>query len=379
MQYLNKYLHGDRWIWTIVFLLTMVSLLAVYSSTSSLANRQQGGNVAFYLFKHSMMVGIGLVLMYVCHNIPYRKYAQFAKIMIWPTVALLLFTLVKGTNINDARRWVSIPGTGISFQSSDLAKLVLITYIARFLTLNQDNLKNFVKGFLPVIFFTAIIIGLISAANMSTALMMAATAILILLIGRINFKYITYTAVLLAIVLGGMLLLGPRSQTYISRVTSHFASEDKADINGKGYQAAHAKIAIASGIFPKGPGNSSERNFLPEPYSDFVFAIIIEEYSLIGGILVILMYLTFLYRCMRLITLTQNTFAVLLAGGLSISIAIQAFCNMMVATGILPVTGVTLPLISMGGTSILFTSVAVGIILSVSREVEEGRKQVRVI
>jgi cell division protein FtsW len=365
---------GDRWIWLIVILLSVISLLAVYSSTGTLAFKR-GVGVESILMKHLAMVVGGIGLMYISHKLDYRYYAGLSKIMMIVTIPLLLYTLLFGSHINNASRWINIPVIGLSFQTSDLAKLALITYLARTLSRKQENIKDVKESFLPIMGAVCLVFILIALANLSTALMLFGVSILLLIIGRISIKQIAVVCGAGFILLIGVLFLGPRRHMYATRVSTFLHPEQaKPD---KSFQSDHAKIAIASGgIFGKGPGNSTERNYLPESYSDEIYAIIIEEYGLVGGFALIGIYLFLLYRCIKIVTKAPKAFGALLACGLSFSLSIQAFANMAVAVGLGPVTGVPLPFVSMGGTSILFTSVAFGIILSVSRDIEEPRKVV---
>jgi cell division protein FtsW len=364
---------GDRWIWLIVILLSVLSLLAVYSSTGTLAYKK-GVGTEQYLFKHLVMIIGGLALMYFSHLLDYRYYAGISKVLMIVTVPLLLYTLIFGNNVNDASRWVTIPIINQTFQTSDLAKLALITFLARMLTKKQEQIKDVKKSFLPIILTVGLVFVLIAWANLSTAIMLFGVSILLLIIGRISIKQIASVCLLGFILLLGVIFFGPRSATYASRIDVYMHPE-KADPD-KAFQANQAKIAIATGgIFGKGPGNSTQRNYLPHPYSDFVYALIIEEYGIVGGIGIVFLYLMLLYRCILIVTASPKAFGALLAAGLSFSLTIQAFANMAVAVGLGPVTGVPLPLVSMGGTSILFTSVAFGIILSVSRDIDEKKSK----
>lgn len=364
---------GDRWIWLIVILLSVWSLLAVYSATGTLAYKKGVGTEQF-LIKHMVMIVGGLALMYFSHLLDYRYYAGISKVLMVITIPLLLYTLVSGTTMNDASRWVTIPVINQTFQTSDLAKIALITFLARMLTRKQENIKDAKRAFLPIMGSVLIVFGLILFANLSTALMLFGVSILLLIIGRISIKQIAIVCLAGALLLTVVILLGVgRTATWKSRI-ENFRHPEKADPD-KSFQANQAKIAIASGgIFGKGPGNSTQRNFLPHPYSDFVYALIIEEYGLVGGVVLVILYLVFLWRCILIVTRSPKAFGALLAAGLSFSLTIQAFANMAVAVGLGPVTGVPLPLVSMGGTSILFTSIAFGIILSVSRDIDEKKE-----
>ena len=374
MNQILSNLKGDRWIWLIVILLSVLSLLAVYSSTGTLAYKHDKSNES-YLVKHMAMILGGIALMYISHKLDYRYYAGISKILMVVTIPLLLYTLIFGNHVNDASRWIAIPGTGLTFQTSDLAKLALITYLARTLSRKQENIKDVKQSFIPIMGSVCVVFILIALANLSTALMLFGVSILLLIIGRISIKQIAVVCLAGALLLTGVIFLGPRRKTYISRIDA-FMHPEKAN-KDKSFQSDHSKIAIATGgIIGKGPGNSTERNYLPHPYSDFIYATIIEEYGLIGGVSLVGIYLFLLYRCIKIVTKAPKAFGALLAAGLSFSLTIQAFANMAVAVGLGPVTGVPLPLVSMGGTSILFTSIAFGIILSVSRDIDEPKKVV---
>jgi len=363
---------GDRWIWLIVILLSAISLLAVYSSTGTLAYKR-GVGVESILMKHLAMVVGGIALMYISHKLDYRYYAGISKLLMIITIPLLLYTLVFGAHINNASRWIPIPGTGLSFQTSDLAKLALITYLARTLSRKQENIKDVKQSFIPIMGSVCVVFILIALANLSTALMLFGVSILLLIIGRISIKQIAITCLAGAVLLAGVIFLGPRRHTYISRMHT-FMHPEKVNAD-KSFQSDHAKIAIATGgMFGKGLGHSEEKNYLPEAFSDEIYAVIVEEGGLFAGLAIVSIYLFLLYRCIKIVTRAPKAFGALLAAGLSFSLTIQAFANMAVAVGLGPVTGVPLPLISMGGTSILFTSIAFGIILSVSRDIDEPKK-----
>jgi len=367
---------GDRWIWLIIILLSMISILTVYSATGTIAYNKGMAVEKYLLYKHVIFVIIGIAMIYVAHLLDYKYYAGISKILMLITIPLLMYTAAFGEHINDASRWVKIPVIGLTFQTSDLAKLALITFLARMLTRKQENIKDVKEAFVPIMGSVCAVVALIAWANLSTALMLFGVSILLLIIGRISIKQI-----MMVCAGGGVLLLfivffGPRSETYKSRVNSYLHPE--LQNSDKTYQSDQSKIALATGgAFGKGPGNSTQRNFLPHPYSDFIFAIIVEEYGTFGALVMVLLYVTLLYRCVRIVTKAPKAFGALLAAGLSFSLTIQAFANMAVAVGLGPVTGVPLPLVSMGGTSLLFTSIAFGIILSVSKDVEEyGSKKI---
>lgn len=372
MENVFSRLKGDRWLWIIVIILSFWSLLAVYSSVGTLAYKE-GKGTEFYLIKHTLLIFMGFVLTYISHLLDYRWYAGISKILMVITIPLLFYTLIFGNTINEANRWVTIPGINMTFQTSDLAKLALITFLARTLTRKQENIKNVRKAFFPIMGSVCLIFILIAPANLSTALMLFGVSILLLIIGRISIKQIVAVSGVVMLLLMMVVFLGPRRKTYISRVETFLGmNEGTAMDKDKSFQADQAKIAIATGeLFGKGPGNSTQRNVLPHPYSDFIFAIIIEEYGAIGGVFLVTLYVALMFRCIRIVTLSPKAFGALLAAGLGFSLTLQALGNMAVAVGLGPVTGIPLPLLSMGGTSILFTSIALGIILSVSRSIEE--------
>jgi cell division protein FtsW len=370
-------LQGDKVIWLVVAFLSLFSILAVYSSTGTLAYRFQSGNTEYYVIKHFIILIMGLFLMFVAHKIKYTYYSRLSQLALIIAVPLLVLTLFMGTNINEANRWITLPVVNLSFQSSDFAKLALIMYIARLLTKKQENIKDFKSAFLPIILPILVVCGLILPANLSTAVVLFATSVILMFIGRVSIKYI------LAVLLTGavffsifiaILLMSPdsgRLYTWKNRI-ENFTNRENADT----YQSDQAKIAIATGgITGKMPGNSVQRNFLPQAYSDFIYAIIIEEYGLIGGFIVLLLYLILMFRGVRIAHRSPGTFGAFLAAGLTFSLVFQGMINMAVTVDLLPVTGQPLPLVSMGGTSLWFTSLAIGIILSVSRKIEEIKAQ----
>ncbi|CAN5401963.1 FtsW/RodA/SpoVE family cell cycle protein [soil metagenome] len=373
MTWLEHYFKGDRTIWLIVILLSILSILAVYSSTGTLAYKYQSGNTEYYLFKHGIILLFGFVLMYIGHIIKYTYYARFSKIGIMVAIPLLLFTLLMGSNINEASRWLTLPIINLSFQTSDLAKVALILYVARMLSKKQDNIKDFKQAFLPILLPVIIVCGLILPANFSTAAVLFATCLVIMFIGRINVKYI-FGLIGIAVVMFGLFIGIAYLTGYQGRIKTWQARIEnfkEGDPEGN-YQVDQAKIAIATGsLLGKGPGNSSQRNFLPHPYSDFIFAIIIEEYGMVGGVLVLFLYLLLFYRAIQIVKRTERAFAALITIGCAFSLVFQALINMAVAVNLFPVTGQPLPMLSMGGTSIWFTSLALGIILSVSSETEK--------
>ncbi|MDZ4847499.1 MAG: FtsW/RodA/SpoVE family cell cycle protein [Chitinophagales bacterium] len=374
MKLLLKQLHGDKVIWFVVFLLSVFSLLAVYSSTGTLAYKYQQGNTEYYLLKHFSILVTGLGLMYFAHLVDYRYYSRISQLLLYLSIPLLILTYFIGTEINSADRWITLPIINLTFQTSDLAKLALIMFLARVISKKQDIIHDFKNAFIPVILPVVVICLLIAPANLSTALMLFTTSVLIMFIGRIKVAHIAAMGGIMLVSLALMIFIlvktteNNRVATWVNRIEAqYFTDADDAEP----YQVVQSKIAIAKGgIFGNGPGNSHQRNFLPHPYSDMIYSIIIEEYGLIGGAFVVFLYLLFLFRAIKIVVKTPNAFGGLLAVGLSISLVLQAMINMAVAVNLVPVTGQTLPLVSMGGTSLFFTSISVGIILSVSREAE---------
>ena len=367
---------GDQVIWGVVVVLSFISLLAVYSSTGSLAYRMEK-NSSYYLVKQVMVLGLGLLITYWVHKVNYTKFAKVAVILYLLSLPLLLYTLFFGTSLNEGSRWIKLPVINLTFQTSDLAKLALFMFIARVLSMKQDVIKDLKKGFIPVLLPMLFTCALIAPANLSTALMLGATCSIVFFIGRVQVKHLLLLA---AVGIMGISLLFTiskltgfgRAKTWEQRIED-FAGGKKKDGKGEDvYQVQQAKIAIANGgITGRGPGRSLQKNFLPHPYSDFIFSIIVEEYGLIGGAVVVMLYLLFLWRSILIFKRCPFAFGAFLAVGLSITLVFQAMLNMAVNVHLVPVTGLTLPMISMGGSSIWFTSIAIGIILSVSRYVDE--------
>lgn len=374
-KFIENIRQGDRLIWFVLLALSVISLLAVYSSTRSLAFRQQGGNTEFYLVKHLFVLGLGLLIAYLIQRVDHRYFSRVATIMLGVSIPLLLYTMIFGSELNDAKRWITLPVINLSFQSSDFAKLALIMYTSRTLAIKQGVIKDFWDGFVPIMLPIAIVCGLIMMENMSTALILFMTNLIIMFLGRVNMRYVFATlglGVLMIAMVVGISYLSPsggRYETWKNRVIDYL----DADPENPGYQVLHSNIAIANGgLVRLAPGKCTQCNFLPEAYSDFIFATIIEEYGLAGGAFVIFLYLLLLYRIIKIVQNSQRIFSALMALGLGMSLVIQAFINMGVAVNILPVTGLTLPFVSMGGSSIWFNGVAIGIILSVSRYVQES-------
>ena len=409
MNFINKIFRGDKVIWVVALLLFIISLLVVYSSISAYVVSKYAGNTGKLMMKHVAMLLLGFVMVFVASQINYKRYAKAAVMLLIPCLALLLYTLAFGRNLNAANRSINVGG--FSFQPSELAKIILITYLARQLVMMVDKeytFKDFcIKLALPIL----ATVGLIFTENLSTALILLAVSVVILFIGRVKFLHI--------LSLGGMCIVGMglylavdavktnidnkhgikqyqeavasgktveiytekqnRIQTWVNRLKS--MGEDKEDVNlfdDKHMQRTYADVAVASSsLFGKGPGKSEQRNFLPHPYSDFIYAIIIEEYGLIGAIIVLLLYIILFTRSLRIVIKRPLTFGSLMAFGLGFLIVLQAMINMGVSIGLLPVTGQPLPFVSMGGTSLMATGLIFGMILSVTTALEDntGREE----
>lgn len=366
-------------IWAIVVFLSLVSLLAVYSATGSLAYRERGGHTEYYLLKQLTVLVMGLLIIYFAHRVNYTIYSRVAQIGFIISIPLLIYTLAFGSHINDASRWIRLPIINLTFQTSDVAKLAIFMYVSRQLSKRQHVITDLKKGFLPIIIPVGIICVLIMPANMSTALLLGASCMLLCFIGRIPVKYLAAMMamgaglVLLMFVVAKVSGMEGRTKTWLKRI-EHFTNKENSETP---YQVQQANIAIAGGGFlGKGPGNSTQRNFLPHAYSDYIYATIIEEYGIFGAFLILMAYMLLLLRCIRIYRKCPYAFGAFLALGLSVTLVIQALTNMAVNVGVFPVTGVTLPMVSMGGSSVIFTSLAIGIILSVARNVEEmeGKK-----
>jgi cell division protein FtsW len=390
---------GDQVIWGLVVLLTLVSLLAVYSSTGLLAYKKYKGNTEIYLIKQVGFIIFGIAMVYFAHRVNYKYYSRIAQIAFLISIPLLIYTLFFGVKMNEGSRWIKLPIINMTLQSSDFAKLALFMYLSRGISKRQDQIKDLWKGYLPLIGPVVLVCGLIAPANLSTALLLGASCLLLLFIGRASIKHLMATVGLALIPLvmlimaaiaqhkggekdsgetapvvqAGSALTG-RVNTWVKRVENFIYGSE--DVNDDAYQVNQAKIAIArGGLLGVGPGRSTTRDFLPQAYNDFIYAIIIEEYGIAGGAFILFVYLVFLYRCIRIFKRCPYAFGAFLALGLSFTLAIQAMANMAVTVNLFPVTGVTLPLVSMGGTSFIFTCISIGIILSVARHVEQQEGQ----
>lgn len=370
---IKDHLKGDRVIWMITLILGVFSLLAVYSASGSQFFRNHSGSTEFALVRQLIFISLGFVLTYIFYSFHYMKYARLAPLLLAIAIPLLAYTLIFSNSVNGSNRWLSIPWVPFKLQTSDIARFALILFISRALSIRQDIIKDFKHAFIPIIIPVTIVCLLILPANLSTALLLFVTCLLMMFIGRVSFKYIGLLILIGLLGFAGVWILGEqfpeiiRVNTWDTRISNFFAGKDVD-------QMVQTKIAIAEGgWFGVGPGESFQRNYLTYCYADFIYAIICEEYGLVGGIVILGLYLWLLVRCIGLVTRCPKAFGAILAMGLCLNIVIQAFANIAVSVQLVPPTGLTLPLISMGGTSILFTCMSLGIILSVSRYVEEAQ------
>lgn len=367
-----KHIGGDKTLWAMLALLALFSFLPVYSASSNLANLY-GRNTFGLLLKHGVHLVLGFSIIFTIHKIDYNKFKGLSWIMMFVVTVLLVFTLAQGTTIGgaNASRWLRVPGIPVSFQTSTLAAVVLMVYVARYLAKFKDKAIVFKESFIELWVPVGIVLVLIFPANLSTAALIFSMVMVLVFLGGYPFKYI-------GIVIGAGALFvmlfflsakafpdafPNRVDTWISRIENFSNGEDTEE----DYQIERAKTAIASGeLFGLGPGKSVQKNFLPQSSSDFIYAIIVEEWGLIVGVAIILFYLIVLYRLVIILNKSETVFGKLLVAGVGLPIIFQALINMGVAVELFPVTGQTLPLISSGGTSIWMTCLAFGIILSVS-------------
>ncbi len=395
-------MRGDKVIWIVALILGVISLIVVYSATSALAVSKYEGDTGKVLMKHLGMLLFGFAMMIVGSRINYKRYAKIALLLMIPCLALLLYTLVFGRNINDASRSINVGG--FSFQPSEMAKIILITYLARQLIMMEGSMYNFKDFLLKLALPILVTAALIFSENLSTAVILIAVCMVLLFIGRVKFLHLFALVGLCIMGMGAYLgydaiktnidnkhrraaqqemVIGEkvgtyhekqnRIQTWSNRLKSMGEDKEKVDpFDDKHMQRTYADIAVASSsIFGKGPGKSEQRNFLPHPYSDFIYAIIIEEYGIVGGFLVLLLYVIFFTRVIRIVGKRTLTFGALMAFGLGFLIVLQAMINMGVNIGLLPVTGQPLPFVSMGGTSLMATGIILGMILSVTRSMDD--------
>ncbi|WP_066221544.1 FtsW/RodA/SpoVE family cell cycle protein [Formosa haliotis] len=382
MQEFFKKLKGDRSVWAIAALLALFSFLPVYSAASNLAYLHGSGNTFSFFIKHLMHLGVGFFIMYAAHLMPYRYLRGLSMVFIPVVLVLLALTMMQGTTIDgaNASRWIQIPIVGMSFQTSTFASVVLMVYVARYMSKMADTKITFKDSILPLWLPVFLVIMLILPANFSTAALIFLIVLTLVFLGGYPLKYLALIVGMGVLSLAMFVLVAKafpeampnRIDTWMSRIENFSNGEDTEE----DYQIEKAKIAIASGgVKGVGPGKSVQKNFLPQSSSDFIFAIIIEEYGLIGGVILMAMYMMLLFRIIIISHHAKTVFGTLVVLGVGLPIVIQALINMAVAVELFPVTGQTLPLISSGGTSIWMTCLAIGIILSVSARSEVSAKE----
>lgn len=386
---------GDRFIWGIVILLSLVSILVVYSAASQIAYRKYAGNTEFFLFKQISFSVLGLIGIYFIHQINYTVFLKYATYLYILAICLLVYTLFFGTKKNDGVRWLEIPIIKISFQPSEFAKLALFMFLARFITKKQDTIADFKSGFLPALFIIGLTCVLILPSNFSTAALTFVAGIVVIFLGRANAVHLgILVATLLVLVVGGIFYVKKTYKKEADTLTVSATQDNSilkrketwkkrifdfttAGVDSSSSQENLSKMAMASGslLWGMGPGRGQASNFLSEAENDFVFSVIIEEYGILIAAVVVFLYIAFLFRCIKIFRKCPYAFGSFLALGLSFALVIQAMANMAVSVGLMPVTGVTLPLVSMGGTSHILTCASIAIILSVGRNVEmmEGK------
>ncbi len=368
---------GDKTIWAIIAVLAIFSFLPVYSASTNLVGVVGKGTTLGYLLKHAMLVLLGFVIIYATHKIPYRYFSGLSVLLIPVVLVLLGYTLFQGNTISgvNASRWINIPFVGIGFQTSTLASVVIMMYVARYLAKNKEKKILFKESILQLWIPVGIILVLILPANFSTTAIIFSMVLIVAFLGGYPLKYIgvivgigvlTFSLFILTTKAFPDTFKNSRINTWASRIENFSSANEEGN-----YQAEKAKLAIASGeIQGKGPGKSVQKNFLPQSSSDFIFAIIVEEFGLVGAVILIILYLGLLFRIVIVATKTETIFGTLLVLGVGIPIIFQALINMAVAVGLFPVTGQPLPLISTGGTAIWMTCFAIGIVLSVSADRE---------
>ncbi len=371
-------LQGDKAIWAIALLLALVSIVVVYSAGGSFFAISKGNSPESLLIKHIAILFTGFIIMFIAYLLPYERYRKLAPVFMVVAVVLLVYTMANGVELNGARRWIRLPFIGLTLQVSDLAKLAIALFVADRMTRYKDYIKDFQKAFLPLIVPILLICILVMPSDLSTAVLIFSSMTMLLFIGRVNWKYIASLFALGAVTFSFVISLGVlfphlvRVDTWAERIQDFIHTESIPSSSTSLDQIDYARMAIANGgLIGRGPGGSTMRNFLPESYSDFVYAIIMEEYGFWGGALVLGLYILLLLRVVKLVTKSSKSFGAMAAMGLTIIMVLQALLNMAVSVHLIPVTGLTLPMISVGGTSIFFTCFSLGIILSVSKYVEK--------
>jgi len=381
MKTIFKHIKGDRYIWAIAALLAIFSFLPVYSASSNLVNLYHRNTPTELLFKHAFHVLMGLGLMFGIHKMPPHYFKQLSKVGIPFVIALLFYTMFFGVTMGGATRWIRLAGVG-TFQTSTLAAIVLMVYVARYLANIRGKEITFKVSFIKLWVPVGVVLMLILPSNLSTTVIIFIMVLMLTFVGGYPLKYlgkIIGSGVIIFLLFGLTAKAFPgafpnRVETWISRIDNYANGEDTAE----DYQVERAKMAIASGgLTGLGPGKSVQKNFLPQSSSDFIYAIIVEEWGMIVGIVILFLYIFLLYRMIVLFNKTADLFGKLVVVGVGFPIVFQAFVNMAVATELFPVTGQPLPLISSGGTSIWMTCIAIGMVLGVSANTKESIKKVK--
>lgn len=365
-------MQGDRIIWLVIAMLAIFSVLTVYSSADVLAQRNNTYTESF-LVRHVVLMMGAVVVMYIAHMVNYMQYARWSTVLIAIAIPMLIYTMFFGVNINGASRWIRLPFVGITFQTSDFAKLAIILYVSRTVAIMQTKKLSQLELLGPVL---ATVI-LIAPFDLSNALVLFLTCVMQMFIGKVELRNV-FSLIMLGAGLFAMLIImseifpAIRIDTWISRLKVFFEGGSPEDT----FQLLQAKMAVAKGgFFGVGPGNGVQSYFLPHAYSDYIYCIIIEEYGMIGGATVLMLYMMLVIRTIRMVNKSPKAFGSMLAMGLTLSITIQAFAHMAVNVNLMPVTGLTLPFVSLGGTSLMFTGISLGIILSVSRQIENSSEK----
>ena len=365
-------MQGDRIIWLVIAMLAIFSVLTVYSSADVLAQRNNTYTESF-LVRHIVLMMGAVVVMYVAHMVNYMQYARWSTVLVAIAIPLLIYTMFFGVSINGASRWIRLPFVGITFQTSDFAKLAIILYVARTVAIMQTKKLSQLELFGPVL---ATVI-FIAPFDLSNALVLFLTCVMQMFIGKVELRNV-FSLIMLGAGLFAMLIImseifpAIRIDTWISRLKVFLEGGSPEDT----FQLLQAKMAVAKGgFFGVGPGNGMQSYFLPHAYSDYIYCIIVEEYGMIGGVLVLMLYMMLVIRTIRMVNKSPKAFGSMLAMGLTLSITIQAFAHMAVNINLMPVTGLTLPFVSLGGTSLMFTGISLGIVLSVSRQIEKSTEK----
>lgn len=381
MKYYLKYLKGDPVIWIITLLLLAFSLVTVYSFVPILV-KIEGGTPFQYLTKHFIYVIIAFGVMFLTHRLEPKYFSQLSKFGFFLAIVILLLTMLFGIKVNDAGRWVRIPLIGLTFQASDFAKLALIVYLSKLLVKYKDKFQNWKEGILPIIVPVIVICGLILKDNFSTSAMLFALCMMLLFIGKVPYDKIG------GILLGGIVFLFllislhkalpslnllPRYDTWVSR----YDAKVENDNNPENAQSKNALLAIHNGsIFGQGVGDGKLKEYIPEAYADFYYSSFVEEFGLISAILLISLYLILLFRILRIALKTDNPFHSFVAIGIGAHLLTQASINMLVSTGIMPVTGQNMPFLAMGGSALIMACASIGIVQAFAYDYQQKNKQI---